>query len=99
MPAKRKHRGIPVGKDNLISLCETCKHMPSGVIPQTNEEVMNKSQKRPFMMCLKKAFLPKIEYDNEGNPFYDVASCDGYEDFKPTKQKSKTPQRHEDTKE
>ena len=31
------------------------------------------------MYCKKKAYFPNINYDNEGNVFYDVGKCDGYE--------------------
>jgi len=93
MSVKKKHRAINVGKDICISLCETCKHMPTGQVPRNNKELSNKSPKQPFMLCLFKAFAPLVEYDNDGNPFYDVAECDGYEDFYGRKSESKTPQR------
>jgi len=67
--------------------------MPTGQVPQNNNDVMNKATKQPFMLCLKKAYAPLVEYDNDGNPFYDVAACDGYEDFYGRKEEKKTPQR------
>jgi hypothetical protein len=76
---KFKHRAIAVGEFKMTSLCESCIHMPSGKIPMSNEEVLNGTRERPHMYCLKKAFFPSVNYNNEGKPFYDVAKCDGWE--------------------
>lgn len=82
MAKKRKHRAIEVGKEVYISMCETCKYMPDGKIPRSNEQVKNGYSVSPHMMCVKKAFAPMIDYDNNGKPFYDVAECDSYVDYK-----------------
>lgn len=76
-----KHRAIEVGKETMISLCESCTHMPSGKVPQSNTQRQNGELESPHMYCVKKAFFPNINYDNKGKPFYDVAKCDGYEKF------------------
>lgn len=76
---KFKHRAIPVGEDKMLSLCESCIHMPSGKVPMSNEETTNGSREKPHMYCLKKAFFPSVNYSNDGKPFYDVAKCDGWE--------------------
>ena len=44
---KKRYRGISVGNDAYISLCETCKHMPVGTVPRKNKEVQDKSPKQP----------------------------------------------------
>ena len=93
MPRKKKHRAIDVGKDAYVSLCETCKHMPEGTVPRNNTEIRNGSPAIPFMLCLKKAFAPIVEYDNQGKAFYDVAECDGYEDFYKKDTGTTTPKR------
>ena len=90
---KKRYRGISVGNDAYISLCETCKHMPVGTVPRKNKEVQDKSPKQPYMLCLAKGYAPIVEYDNDGNPFYDVAECDKYEDFYERKEEKKTPKR------
>ena len=91
--AKKKHRAINVNNDHYISLCETCKYMPEGQVPRNNREVQEKAPKHPYMLCLRKAYAPIVEYDNDGNPFYDVAECDGYEDIYSRKEEKKTPKR------
>jgi len=93
--AKKKrfqHRAIDVGDGTMVSLCETCKHMPSGKIPQSNSEVENGYPEKPHMYCREKAFFPDINYSNEGKPFYDVKKCDGYERYK---EEGTKPQHHE----
>lgn len=79
MKNKFKHRAINVGEDKMISLCESCNHMPSGEVPISNEELATGKKPRRYMYCLKKAFFPSVNYDNSGKPFYDVAKCDGWE--------------------
>ena len=81
-----KHRGLPVGEDIFISLCETCIHMPEGKVPQSNHDINNGTAEQPFMYCTKKAYFPDVNYTNEGKPFYDVAKCDGYEQDRRTEQ-------------
>lgn len=76
---KFKHRAIEVAESKMISMCESCVHMPSGKVPMSNEEVNGGARERPHMYCLKKAFFPSVNYNNEGKPFYDVAKCDGWE--------------------
>lgn len=75
---KLKFRAIEVGEGTMISLCESCVHMPSGKVPQSNHSKDNNNPEQPHMYCTKKAFFPDINYDNKGKPFYDVAKCDGY---------------------
>ena len=74
-----------VGIEKLISLCNTCEHMPSGSVPKSNRQAQQKGPKVPFMYCRKMCFFPQTNFTNEGKPFYDVAECDGYEEIK-TKQ-------------
>jgi len=75
---KFKIRAIEVGEGTMISLCESCVHMPSGKVPQSNQQKDNGNPEQPHMYCTKKAFFPDVNYDNNGKPFYDVAKCDGY---------------------
>lgn len=86
---KLKHRLIDVGQEKMISLCETCEHMPFGNIPQSNNQKNNKDPEEPHMYCSKKSFFPDINYSNGGIPFYDVATCDGYQEYNKTKEKNK----------
>lgn len=81
MAKQFKHRAIQVGENHVISLCESCAHMPSGRVPQSNEELNNGTPEKAYLYCIKKAFFPRIDYSNEGKPFYDVAKCDKYELF------------------
>lgn len=78
-----KHRAIEVGESTMISLCETCEHMPSGKVPQSNHDKETGAPEQPHMYCVKKAFFPDVNYSNQGKPFYDVARCDGYHRYTP----------------
>ena len=88
MAKKRKHRAIAIGEEIYISMCETCKYMPEGKIPRTNEQVKNGTMIQHNYICTKKAYVPQIDYDGKGSPFYDVAECDSYEDYKQQKIKN-----------
>ena len=79
---KSKHRAIEVGEGIMVSLCETCEHMPSGKVPQSNHQKDIGEPEQPYLYCIKKAFFPDVNYDNKGKPFYDVAKCDEYERYK-----------------
>lgn len=92
---RNKHRQIPVGDDMMISLCETCVHMPQSKVPQSNHERQAGEPERPHMYCTKKAFFPQVNYDNKGNVFYDVAKCDGYQRYNPPKGEDQDPKRPE----
>jgi hypothetical protein len=92
---RNKHRQIKVGDDLMISLCETCVHMPGGKVPQSNNEKSNGDVERPHMYCSKKAFFPEVNYNNQGKPFYDVAKCDGYQRYNPPKDKPQGPKEPE----
>lgn len=93
MKKRIKHRSIDVGESTMISLCETCKHMPEGHVPQSNFQKTESHPQQPHMYCSRKAFFPDINYDSEGIPFYDVATCDAYDRFTSNKSKDKTPTR------
>lgn len=87
--ARFKHRAIEVGETTMISLCESCQHMPSGKVPQSNHDKTTGVPERPSLYCIKKAFFPDVNYSNSGKPFYDVARCDSYERYIPQEQQEK----------
>ena len=94
MAKKRlKHRSLNVSDGTMISLCETCVHMPQGSVPQNNFQKDGGHPEQPHMYCSKKAFFPDINYDNDGVPFYDVAKCDGYDRYNPPGKNNKPAQK------